>query len=338
MMKDFIGKNKVYLIAEIGGNHEGNFEYAKRLTTLACESGVDAVKFQIYTGDTLVSPLEDFERNKHFKKFELSNDQYIKLAEICHSFDVHFTSSVWDESAINWINKYMAFYKIGSGDLTAYPLLNRIATIGKPIVLSTGLSTFEEVKASVKFIQEINTIYTNKESLAILQCTSMYPISIQDANLKVMHEYKSEFGLSVGYSDHTEGNRVVKQAINLNADVIEFHFTDNRKGKTFRDHKVSFTKNEVIDLIKYIREVDSINGSGKKTPLKSEIDSGHTTSFRRAIYPAKNLQKGEILSENNLTILRPNHGIDARNYYKIIGRRIKRDIQKFEKLDWDDIL
>jgi len=333
-----IAKNGIYLIAEIGGNHEGDFNYAKKLTKLACESGVDAVKFQIYSADTLVSPVEDPERNKHFKKFELSKNEYIELAKICASYKVDFTSSIWDPLVISWIDKYMAFYKIGSGDLTAYPLLKKIADIGKPIVLSTGLSTFEEVKESICYIQKQNSIYRETDYLTILQCTSMYPIQIEDANLNVMYKYKHEFGLSIGYSDHTVGSKVVKQAINMGAELIEVHFTDNRQGKTFRDHQVSFTKDEIIDLIQYIKEVELINGSDKKRPLKSEIEAGHLISFRRAIYPCKDLNKGETLTEENLTVLRPNHGIDARNYFDILGKKVNRSISKYERIDWDDTI
>ena len=155
--KDFWkGKNGPFLVAEMGGNHEGDFEYAKHLTCLACESGVDAVKFQIYSGDKLVSNEVDPDRNKHFKKFELSQDQYIELAEICSSKNVLFTASVWDLESIDWINPYMDFYKIGSGDLTAYPLIKKISLISKPIIISTGLSTYKEVSESVSFIRSTN--------------------------------------------------------------------------------------------------------------------------------------------------------------------------------------
>ena len=336
-MKSFNGKNGPLLIAEIGGNHEGNFDYAKGLTELACQSGVDAIKFQIYTGDTLVSPLEDPARNKHFKKFELSKNEYIELAELCNFHHVAFTSSIWDISIIPWIDKYMSFYKIGSGDLTAYSLLKHIAEIGKPIVLSTGLSTFDEVKASVRFIQKQNSVYRKKSYLAVLQCTSMYPIPLKDANLNVMKKYKGEFGLTVGYSDHTVGSNAVKQALSMGAEIIEMHFTDDREGKTFRDHQISFTKEEIIELIGYINQINAIRGSDKKRPLESEIESGHVRSFRRAIYPCKNIKKGEILTEQNITILRPNHGIDARHYFDILGKSLKKNISKYEKLNWDDI-
>ena len=143
----FKSKNGVYLIAEIGGNHEGDFEYAKRLTDLACQSGVDAVKFQIYTGNALVSKIEDPDRNIHFKRFELTPEQYICLAKQCQENGVTFTASVWDMRAFEWIDPYIKFYKIGSGDLTAYPILKNIASLSKPIILSTGLATLEEVRA-----------------------------------------------------------------------------------------------------------------------------------------------------------------------------------------------
>ena len=264
-------------------------------------------------------------------------DEYIALAKICGSYNVDFTSSIWDSSVFKWIDKYMAFYKIGSGDLTAYPLLKEIAILGKPIVLSTGLSTFDEVKESIEFIQKINSIYKSSKNLAVLQCTSMYPIKIGDANLKVVNKYKKEFGLSIGYSDHTECDKAVKQAISMGVDVIEFHFTDSREGKKFRDHKVSFTKDEVKSLVEYAKQVDLINGSENKKPLKSEIDSGHTISFRRAVYPLKKIKKGETLSKDNLIVLRPNHGIDARNFFDILGKKAKRDLSEFEKFEWDDI-
>ena len=126
-MNGLSGKNGPYLIAEIGGNHEGDFNYAIKLTELACKSGVDAVKFQIYTGDILVSSVESPDRNEHFKKFELTSNQYISLAEICYLSGVTFMASVWDPDAINWIDPYIKIYKIGSGDLTAYPIIKKIA-------------------------------------------------------------------------------------------------------------------------------------------------------------------------------------------------------------------
>ena len=329
------GRNGPLLIAEIGGNHEGDFEYAKRLTQLASSSGVDAVKFQIYTGDTIVSRVEDPDRNKHFKKFELSRDQYIELANICQENGVFFTASVWNEEALNWIDEFIPIYKIGSGDLTAYPLLKRIAKLSKPIIISTGLASFEEVQDSVNFLRKENIFYEGVNNLAVLQCTSMYPIRDEDANLNVISYYKNKLDVTVGYSDHTEGTKAVEVAYVLGAEVIEMHFTDEREGKEFRDHKVSFTKEEIKIFIKKIEQIQSLRGEQLKKPLPIEIDNNHLTSFRRAVYPSKDIKKGAILSESNLTILRPNKGIDARDYSKLIGKKIKKDVKEGQSLDWD---
>ena len=331
------GKYGPYLIAEIGGNHEGKFEYAQRLTDLACKSGVDAVKFQIYTGDTLVSRVEEPERNAHFKRFELKPDEYILLARQCRKNGVEFTASVWDMNALEWIDPYMNFYKIGSGDLTAYPILKRIASIGKPIILSTGLSILDEVRATVDYIQSIDNRYTNKNFLALLQCTSMYPIPDEDANLKVMDMFRKEFQLTVGYSDHTVGADAVEIAVAMGAEIIEMHFTDTREGQSFRDHQVSFTCEEIKLLIDKIRKIKTLQGNMTKGPTTSEIEADHIPSFRRAVYPIKDLKAGTILTEEVLTSLRPNRGIDAREYERLVGKIVKRDLVAFQKMEMSDI-
>ena len=194
----FKGKNGPFLIAEIGGNHEGNFTYAQELIQLACESGVDAVKLQIYTGDSLVNSIEDKVRNEHFKKFELKIDEYIELAKQCEKNNIMFSASVWDPSAFKWINPFISFYKVGSGDLTAYPIIEKIISYKKPILLSTGLSTIEEVEDTINFMRSKDSIYKTKNYLALLQCTSMYPIPAEDANLNVINDYKNRFNLLAG--------------------------------------------------------------------------------------------------------------------------------------------
>jgi N,N'-diacetyllegionaminate synthase len=330
------GKHGVYLIAEIGGNHEGNFEYAQQLAQLACESGVDAVKFQIYTGDTLVSKVESPDRNAHFKRFELLPEQYISLAKQCQELGVTFAASVWDVSAFEWIDPYMEFYKIGSGDLTAYPVLKRVAAIGKPIILSTGLSTLDEIRDAVAYIQSQDPRYRQKEYLAILQCTSMYPIPDEDANLNVMNVLRDEFKVTVGYSNHTVGSDAVEVAVAMGAEILEIHFTDTREGKTFRDHQVSFTSGEIKTLIEKIKKIRTLQGSPVKAPPKSEVEAGHVVSFRRAVYPVRDLSAGTVVTDDDLTTLRPNHGIDARDYDQLIGRILHRDVRAYHRLDWID--
>ncbi len=334
MNQSFKGKHGPLLIAEIGGNHEGDFEYAKKLTRLAIETNVDYVKFQIYTGNTLVSSLESPDRNKHFKKFELTQQQHIYLAEMVLEAGVKYTSSVWDVDAMEWLDKYISVYKIGSGDLTAYPVIKKTAMLGKPIILSTGLSTEQEVLDSVAYIQSIDSVYKSKDMLAVLQCTSMYPIPSQDANLTVMNRLKQLTGLTVGYSDHTEGSKALCYAVAMGAEILEFHFTDSREGKAFRDHKVSLTPEEVKVLIDEVNVIKSLQGNDVKRPVPIEIDNGHLESFRRAVYPSCNIKAGEILTEENLTVLRPNHGIDARDFHKLIGKMAIKNLECHQKLDW----
>jgi len=334
-MKNFQGKFGPLLIAEIGGNHEGNFEYAKHLTQLAIDTNVDFIKFQIYTGDTLVSKIESPERNQHFKKFELSNDQHIELAKMVTDAGIGYTSSVWDIEAMNWIDQYIPIYKIGSGDLTAYPVIRTTVEKGKPMIISTGLSTQHEVLDCIDFIQSLNPVYKDKDMLAILQCTSMYPITSNDVHLNVMGKLKDLTGLTIGYSDHTEGSKALKYAVAMGAEVLEFHFTDEREGKSFRDHKVSLTPNEVKELIDEILLIKQLKGEAVKKPTQIELDNSHEVSFRRAVYPIRDIKKGEILTKEDLTVLRPNHGIDARDYYKMIGKKIKYDVIRYQKLEWE---
>ena len=324
--------NRPYLIAEIGGNHEGDFQKAKEMLSLAIKSGVDCVKFQIYEASSLVNVKIDPDRYAHFKKFELTPQQHIELAEICKVNGVAYNSSIWNVEFLDWIDPYLDFYKIGSGDLTCYSIIEKFAKKGKPIILSTGLSSIDEVKHAVNFIQETNNIYKRKDMLCLLQCTSMYPIPLEDANLRIIDVYKDLFGLSSGYSDHTEGLLALKVAGNMGASVLEFHFTDNRENKTFRDHKVSLIKDEVIELKKFFNLSSSAMGNAIKRPETIEITNNHHISFRRAIYPNRDISKGEIIKASDLIYLRPCIGTDSRLYQNVIGSRALKTIEKLQPL------
>lgn len=333
------GKHGPVLIAEIGGNHEGDFEYARELLSLAIESDVDYIKFQIYTGDTLVNPKESPVRNSHFKKFELTIDQHVELAEICIKHGKKYMASIWDASFFSALNPYMNCYKVGSGDLTAYPVLKNIASQQKPIIVSTGLANSLEVTEAIRFIESCNNFYLEADHLAILQCTSMYPISYEDANLSVMDQYSKLFpGRTIGYSDHTEGSYAMEIAVAMGAQILEFHFTDSREGKSFRDHKVSLTKDEVHDLIARINDINKLKGVEEKSPTTIEKETDHIKSFRRGIYPARNISKGEIIREEDLICLRPAHGLEATQYYKLIGKKAAIDLMKFEPLKTTDFI
>ncbi|KAA5597160.1 N-acetylneuraminate synthase family protein [Blastochloris sulfoviridis] len=334
------GESGPLLIAEIGGNHEGDFETAKAMTALAIESGADCVKFQIYRGATLVNPVESPDRYRHFQRFELEPAQHVALARMCTDAGVGYLSSVWDMEMLDLVEPYMPFYKIGSGDLTAWPLVRAFARRGKPILLSTGLATMDEVLQTVAQIQAVDARYRRPEWLCLLQCTSMYPIPDSDANLRVMDALRAATGVAVGYSDHTVGGAALRAAAAMGAEVLEFHFTDSREGKTFRDHFVSLTVGEVQELKRDLKQIRALRGHALKQPEASEVTQGHVESFRRAVYANRPLRAGETLTTADLTVLRPNHGTDARDFDRLIGLQAKRDIAAFRALtrgeDYDD--
>jgi sialic acid synthase SpsE/spore coat polysaccharide biosynthesis protein SpsF (cytidylyltransferase family) len=318
----WLGRHGPLLIAEIGGNHEGDFDEARFLTEQAVEAAVDYVKFQLYRGDTLVSPVESTDRNAHFKRFELTREQHVSLAHICREGGIGYLASVWDLDMLEWIDEYLTIYKIGSGDLTAWPLIHEFSRRGKPILLSTGLSTLDEVLQTVVHIQAVDKRYCQPEWMALLQCTAMYPIPDMDANLRAMDTLREATGLAVGYSDHTEGGAALRVAAAMGARVLEFHFTSSREGKTFRDHLVSLTPNEVRSLQCDIDSIQALRGDGVKAPQITELAEGHVTSFRRGTYARRNLIAGHRLAFDDLVYLRPNHGVDARDAESIVGARL----------------
>jgi N-acetylneuraminate synthase/N,N'-diacetyllegionaminate synthase len=343
------GKNGPLLIAEIGGNHEGNFEQAKKLVKLAFKTQVDIIKLQLYHGRTLVSPFESKDRFNHFQKFELSKKENIYLAEMCIDNGFKYLASVWDLKILDWIDKYLDYYKIGSGDLTAFPIIEGFAKKGKPIILSTGLSTMNEIIQTIRFIQKVNPIYENKNYLSLLQCTSSYPTADEEVNLLAIQYLKEKTGMPVGYSDHTLDDFAIRLAYTLGAEIIEFHFTDSRKGKIFRDHQISLTMPEVINLTEFIKKREKIDtlknfnrakiimGNKNKEPTKNEVSSNNLISFRRGVYSKKALKKGHIINEKDLVFLRPNHGTDVRDYKSIIGKKVLKNIHQYERIEVDNI-
>lgn len=322
-------------IAEIGGNHEGDFEVAKSMAASAIRSGADCVKFQLYTGASLVSPVESPARHAHFKTFELAKEQHIYLAEMCREAGTAYVSSVWDEEMLGWIDPYMGFYKVGSGDLTAWPLLAKLAERGKPILLSTGLATLDEAVQTVAQIQAVDDRYTRPEWLCIMQCTAMYPIPDHDANLRVMDALRAATGLAVGYSDHTIGGAALRAATAMGAEALEFHFTDaaSRAGKAFRDHKVSLVEEEVAALMTDLAQITALRGRPVKVPQPSELDEAHEVSFRRAAYLNRDGRAGEVIAAEDLAILRPAHGTDARDAATLIGKPLLTDVPAFAALN-----
>lgn len=317
------------LIAEIGGNHEGDFEVAKAMTTFAISSGADCVKFQLYRGETLVSPVESPDRHRHFQRFELTREQHIQLAEMCVAANVSYLASVWDEEMLEWIDPYLTFYKVGSGDLTAWPMLSVLARRGKPILLSTGLATMDEIVQTVDYLRRVNPIYRDPSMLCVMQCTSMYPIPDSDAHLRVMDAFRESLRVSIGYSDHTIGSRALLAAAAMGAEALEFHFTDQRDGKTFRDHKVSLVADEVRALREEIGRIYALRGRPVKVPQESELAEKHEISFRRGVYAKRDILAGAVLTADDLVCLRPAHGTDARDLDRVVGATTSVAISAF---------
>ena len=326
------GRHGPLLIAEIGGNHEGDFEAALHMTDLAIASGADVVKFQIYSGDTLVSPVESPDRHRHFQRFELTREQHLQLARRIIEAGCIYNASVWDLEALDWLDPHLTFYKVGSGDLTAYPLLVGLARRGKPILLSTGLSTLDEVVDAVRLIRATNPAYARPEMLALLQCTSMYPTAPEEVNLRAMDALAQATGCPVGYSHHTSDELALLAAVARGARVLEFHFTDRREGQDFRDHAISLMAGEVRDLAAQAVRIRRLLGCAGKAPTQGEEDSGHVTSFRRAVYCTRPLQAGDRLRREDLVVLRPNHGVDARDFEDVVGRQVACDTPAFGAL------
>ena len=327
------GRYGPMLIAEIGGNHEGDFDYAKELTRLAIGSGADVVKFQIYTAEQLVNRHESPDRHAHFRRFELQPEQHRELAQMCVDAEVRYMASVWSLEPLVWIDEFLDFYKIGSGDLTAHRLLQEFAARGKPIALSTGLSAVPEVHAAVGAIRAVDSAYEHPDRLAVLQCTSVYPLSHSDANVAAMTTLGRATGAAMGYSDHTTDGVALRVAAALGAQVLEFHFTDTREGKEFRDHAVSLTSDEVRELAAELRIIGEVLGDGEKRPLDSEIETGHVTSFRRGTYFARDLPAGHVIEQGDLVLLRPEHGLPAWRSDAAIGRRLTTPVAHLDRVD-----
>ncbi len=331
------GKHGPLLIAEIGGNHEGSFEVAKDLTRKALSTGADFVKYQLYKGGTLFSPVESPDRDKHIARFSLTKEQHLELADMCEKGGAGYLASVWDIEMLDWIDPHLSIYKVGSGDMTAWSMLKQLARRGKPIILSTGLATLDEVLQTVAQIQAVNPRYKQPEWLCLLQCTAMYPLKFEEANLRAMDTLRQTTGLAVGYSDHTEGGLALRTAAAMGAQVLEFHFTDSREGKVFQDHKISLTPEEVILLQKDLAKIKSLQGKSTKVPQPSEIEKDHLTSFRRAVYPRRAIEPGEHIKKDDLIVLRPNYGIDARDMDWVVNAKAQKKLAAFSRISWEDL-
>ncbi len=328
----------VYIIAEAGVNHNGSIEIAKKMVDKAKEAGADCIKFQTFVSENIVSKSaskaeyqkQQTDANESqldmLKKLELSFDEFIELNKYCKEKGIEFLSTAFDFDSIDFLHCLgIKRWKIPSGDITNLPYLIKIAKLGKPVILSTGMSTMEDIGFAIKALKE-----NGSDNITVLHCTTEYPAPYNAVNLKAMNVIRTEFDVPIGYSDHTEGIEISIAAVALGATVVEKHFTLD-KSMVGPDHKSSIEPNELKALVSSIRKVEVAIGNGVKRP--SEAEKKNIAIVRKSIIAKHDIAKGELFSEENLTVKRPGSGISPMRWFEVIGRIASRDFKEDELIE-----
>ena len=314
---------RIMIVAEIGNNHEGDFTLAQDLIGLAAEAGAHAVKFQTFRTEDYVSRHET-DRFARLKSFELSGVQFERLREIATEVGVLFLSTPFDIASAQLLAPLVAAMKIASGDSTFFPLLEAVAQTAKPILLSTGMATLDEIRAAKNTIERVWKERSITQEMAILHCVSSYPVPPEQANLAAISNLGKEFGCTVGYSDHTMGNEAAAISVALGARIVEKHFTIDKHYSEFRDHQLSADPAELRELVDQIQRIVMLMGNGEKIPQPSEAAA--TKSLRRSIAARRDLAVGTIVVAEDLTWVRPASGLAPGNEHLVLGRRLLEPI------------
>ena len=329
----------VFIIAEAGVNHNGSIELAYKLIDVAFESGANAIKFQTFKSKNLV--VKNAKKAKYqiqttsliesqfdmLKKLELDIDDHKKLINYCKKKGIIFISSPFDHESIDLLSELkLQIFKIPSGEINNLPYLRHIGSLGKEVILSTGMSTLMEIEDAFNILINAGT---SKNNITILHANTMYPTPMEDVNLRAMLTIKNKFDVAVGYSDHTLGIEIDIAAAALGASIIEKHFTLDKK-MDGPDHQASLEPNELKSMIDAIRNIEKAMGDGVKILTRSEKPNIGIT--RKSIVAKTEIKKGDIFSEKNLTTKRPGIGISPMKWDSIIGSVAKRDY------NLDDIL
>jgi N,N'-diacetyllegionaminate synthase len=337
--------NKTLIIAEAGVNHNGDLELAKQLIDEAVFAGVDYIKFQSFTAENLVAPnakkAEYQIRNMNdgngsqfnmLKKLELSPNAHAELMDYCKLKNINFFSTAFDVEGLHYLNTLrLGLFKIPSGEITNFPYLKTVALFGKPVILSTGMSTLSEISNAISVLLNFGL---KKNLISVLHCNTEYPTPMKDVNLKAMLTIKDSFDVEVGYSDHTLGIEVPIAAVALGARIIEKHFTLDRS-LPGPDHKASLEPKELCEMVRAIRNIElALSGDGQKKPSHSEIRN--IKIARKSIHIKKDLRKGHILTDDDLIALRPGDGISPMEWLSVINRELKVDKAKYEQLFLSD--
>jgi len=329
----------VFVVAEAGVNHNGDLALARRLVDAAREAGADAVKFQTFRSDALVSrhaPKAAYQRAttgeagsqaEMLSRLELSFDQHVDLRDRCAKQGLVFFSAPFDEASVEVLAALgVSLYKVPSGEITNLPLLARIAAKRKPVILSTGMSTLDEVAAAVDAIGA-----AGDPPLALLHRLSAYPAPVDEVNVRAMGTLRDRFGCPVGFSDHTLGIAVALGAVARGAAIIEKHLTLD-KSLPGPDHRASLEPGEFAELVRGIRAIEASLGDGDKRPMPCEADVRRVA--RKSLVAARALRAGEVLTSDAVAIKRPGTGIPPSALDSALGRRVRRDVMADEVLDW----
>ena len=327
----------VYIIAEAGVNHNGSFDLACKLVDAAKEAGVDCIKFQTFKSENLVSRTAqkaeyqkettgDSSQRDMLKKLELSFSDFSRLKAYCEKKEICFLSTPFDFDSIDFLNSIdMPFWKIPSGEVTNLPYLLALAKTGKPVVMSTGMCTLQEIQEAIDVLRANGT-----KEIKILHCNTEYPTPFEDVNLKAMETMHNEFHLEVGYSDHTKGIEVPVAAVALGATIIEKHFTLDRNMEG-PDHKASLEPQELAEMVKCIRNIEKAIGTGEKTPSPSE--KKNIAVARKSIVAKTKIKTGDVFTEQNITAKRPGTGLSPMKWFDVLGKTALRDFEEDELIE-----
>lgn len=338
---------RVFIIAEAGVNHNGSTDIAKKLIDVAVEAGADAVKFQTFKTDKLVTTTATKARYQigntgtkdtqfeMLKKLELSLSAHEELYSYCKGKGIIFMSTPFDEESTDMLdNLGMSILKIPSGEITNKSLIQHVARKDKPIILSTGMSYLGEVEKAITWINGIWDGLDQKPRLTLLHCVSDYPAAFEDVNLLAMKTMEVAFGLPVGYSDHTMGIEISIAAVAMGANVIEKHFTLDRN-MDGPDHKASVEADEFKAMVMAIRNVEKAFGNGIKKPTKNEEDTRNV--IRRSLVAARDIKAGETVSLKDITIKRPGNGIAPEFKEMVVGMQTRQNIEADSIIRWEDL-
>lgn len=338
-----------YIIAEAGVNHNGSVDIAHRLIDVAADAGADAVKFQTFKADSLARPGaqkaayqqqnagDSLDQQAMLRKLELPNSAYPELIRHCQARQIRFMSTPFDESSARMlVDLGMSVIKIPSGEITNLPFIAFLAEFELPIILSTGMSTLNEVDDAVNTILPVwkKKGLAIQENLTLLHCTSNYPAAPQDVNLKAMRTLSDAFGLPVGYSDHTLGITIPCGAVAMGAVLIEKHFTLDCD-LVGPDHRASLSPVELSQMVTQIRQLELALGNGTKMPTESELPIRDVA--RRSVTLIKPIIAGQPIQTDMLTLMRPGNGIPPKQLPDLVGKLSKRDIPAWTTLTWEDI-